>query len=41
VISGKESVPVGEKAEVAAAVEAAKRSREPGREVTLREVMAG
>ncbi|MBI5773739.1 MAG: Gfo/Idh/MocA family oxidoreductase [Verrucomicrobia bacterium] len=39
VITGKESVPVEEEVEVIAALEAAKRSLELGREVTLREVM--
>lgn len=39
VITGKESVPVEEEVEVIAALEAAKRSLELGREVTLNEVM--
>ncbi len=39
VITGKESVPVEEEVEVIAALEAAKRSLELGREVTLSEVM--
>ena len=41
VITGKESVPVEEEVEVIAALEAAKRSLQLGREVTLSEVMAG
>ena len=39
VITGKESVPVEEEVEVIAALEAAKRSLELGREVKLNEVM--
>jgi predicted dehydrogenase len=41
VITGKESVPIEEEVEVIAALEAAKRSLELGREVTLNEVIAG
>ena len=41
VITGKESVPFEEEVEVIAALEAAKRSLELGREVTLNEVIAG
>lgn len=41
VTTGKESVPIEEEVEVIAALDAAKRSLELGREVTLREVMEG
>ena len=41
VITGKESVPIEEEVEVIAALEAAKRSLELGREVKLSEVLAG